>query len=72
MSTRQPAAQGRYKIEIKPNDGGSFDVISDGTSYRIHRNLTESKAKTVAVEIKSMMGKQGVRSVISKAAGRPA
>ena len=67
MSTRQTAAQGRYRIEIKPNDEGSFNVISDGTSYRIHRKLPEAKANAIAVEIKTMLGKQGIRAVISKA-----
>lgn len=67
MNTQQ-AAQSRYRIEIKPNGTGAFDVISDGTSYRIHRNLPESKADTVAAEIKALLKRQGLRCVILKAA----
>lgn len=41
-----------HAIEIKENETGLFDVLVNGFSYRIHRNMTKEKAAECAQEIK--------------------
>lgn len=50
-----------HTITIQPNDAGTFDVLINGFSYRIHRNLSEESARIRAAEIAQSFRDQGQR-----------
>ena len=54
-----------HTITIRPNDAGTFDVLINGFSYRIHRNLSEESARIRAAEIAASFRAQGGRARIA-------
>ena len=54
----------RNFIEIKTNDFGQFDVLINGVSYKIHRNLSADDANKRAAEIKAEFTKMHQKSGI--------
>lgn len=42
-----------YTITIMKNEAGKFDVLIDGFSYRIHRDMDEDEALKRAIKIKN-------------------
>lgn len=53
-------------ITIKKGDAGFFNVLLNGFSYRIHRNLTEARAVEVADEAHRQFRTLRQRSVIER------
>lgn len=51
-------------ITVKQNDAGKFDVLINGVSYRIHRNLGADIAAERASEIKNEFMAMKQRAVI--------
>lgn len=51
-------------ITIKQNDAGKFDVLINGFSYRIHRNLGSGEAAERASEIKGEFVAMKQRAII--------
>lgn len=54
-----------HKITIIANDAGTYDVLMNGFSYRIHRNLSEEGAQVRAAEIILSFREQGQRARMS-------
>jgi len=53
-------------ITIQEGDAGRFNVLLNGFSYRIHRNLTETRAVEVADEACRQFRTMRQRSVIER------
>ena len=53
-----------HVITIKQNAAGLFDVLVNGFSYRIHRNMVEQAARERAADIKAEFQKMKQRAVI--------
>lgn len=51
-------------ITITQNSAGLFDVLLNGVSYRIHRNLSERDARIRAADVMRSFQQQGHRAVI--------
>lgn len=51
-------------ITIIANEVGTFDVLMNGFSYRIHRGLSEEGARIRAAEIAESFRSQGQRARI--------
>jgi len=57
-----------HTITIQQNDTGTFDVLINGFSYRIHRNLTAEKATGRASDIKAEFAAMKQRATIKNLA----
>lgn len=55
-----------HTITLKQNDTGTYDVLINGFSYRIHRYMNKDKAMKRAVEIKNEFTALKQRSVIER------
>ena len=55
-----------HAITIQKGNAGRFNVLLNGFSYRIHRNLTEEQAIKVASEAQHEFKKLRQRSVIER------
>ena len=57
-----------HHITIRPNEIGTFDVLINAVSYKIHRGLSEDEASRRAIEIKAAFRAQGNRASIERIA----
>lgn len=55
-----------HTIAIKQNDASKFDVLINGFSYRVHRNLDSETAADRACEIKAEFLAMKQRAVIER------
>ena len=53
-----------HTITIQQNGAGKFDVLINGFSYRIHRNLTAEKAAEQVSDIKAELMSMNQRVTI--------
>lgn len=57
-----------HTIAIGKNDAGKFDVLLNGFSYRIHRDMNDDVALKRAIEIKNEFAALKQRSIIERCA----
>jgi len=60
-----------HTITIRENEVGKFDVLLNGFSYRIHRNMNDDEALKRAIEIKNEFAALKQRSIIERCAHDP-
>ncbi len=56
-----------HTVTIKQNDTGAFDVLLNGHSYKIHRNLSAEKAREVAADAAAQFKAMRQRCVVEAA-----
>ena len=61
-----------HAITIRKNDAGKFDVLLNGFSYRIHRDMNDDEALKRAIEIKNEFAALKQRSIIERCASSTA
>lgn len=64
MTTERIDVLARHVIEIKPNGRGTYDVLMNAVSYRIHRNLSAADAEVRALDIQRSLRAIGERAAI--------